>query len=76
MILMRKEGLEPSWVTPLDPKSSASASSATFAVRLDSADVIDDCQLRWPASDLQGRYLSMRDNDMMTSGVPGPLSGP
>jgi len=45
-------------------------------VRLDSADVIDDCQLRWPASDLQGRYLSMRDNDMMTSGVPGPLSGP
>jgi len=26
-------------------------------VRLDSADVIDDCQLRWPASDLQARSL-------------------
>src|SRR2546422_2558516 len=28
---MRKEGLEPSWFTPLYPKSSASANSATFA---------------------------------------------
>ena len=29
--LVRKEGLEPSWVTPPDPKSGASANSATFA---------------------------------------------
>src|SRR5262249_17117602 len=28
---VRKEGLEPSWVAPPDPKSGASASSATFA---------------------------------------------
>ena len=28
---MRKEGLEPSWVSPPDPKSGASANSATFA---------------------------------------------
>ena len=62
--LMRKEGLEPSWVTPLDPKSSASASSATFAVTLDSADVGLDCQ-----------WVDL-DSSMTTSGVPGPLSGP
>ena len=30
-LLVRKEGLEPSWVTPPDPKSGASANSATFA---------------------------------------------
>src|SRR5690348_4785925 len=30
--LVRKEGLEPSRVTPLEPKSSASTSSATFAI--------------------------------------------
>ncbi len=31
---MRKGGLEPPWVSPPDPKSGASANSATFA-RLD-----------------------------------------
>jgi hypothetical protein len=30
-LLVRKEGLEPSWVSPPDPKSGASANSATFA---------------------------------------------
>ena len=30
--LVRKEGLEPSWVSPPDPKSGASANSATFAL--------------------------------------------
>ena len=29
--LVRKGGLEPPWVTPPDPKSGASANSATFA---------------------------------------------
>ena len=31
--MVRKEGLEPSWVSPPDPKSGASANSATFALR-------------------------------------------
>ena len=30
--MVRKRGVEPLWVAPLDPKSSASASSATFAL--------------------------------------------
>jgi hypothetical protein len=30
--MVRKEGLEPSWVSPPDPKSGASANSATFAL--------------------------------------------
>ena len=30
-MLVRKGGLEPPWVTPPDPKSGASANSATFA---------------------------------------------
>ena len=29
--LVRKEGLEPSWISPPDPKSGASANSATLA---------------------------------------------
>ena len=32
-LLVRKGGLEPPWVTPPDPKSGASANSATFARR-------------------------------------------
>src|ERR1022692_2965560 len=32
--LVRKGGLEPPWVTPPDPKSGASANSATFAGRI------------------------------------------
>src|SRR5579859_3662687 len=31
MRMVRKGGLEPPWVTPPDPKSGASANSATFA---------------------------------------------
>ena len=31
--MVRKGGLEPPWVTPPDPKSGASANSATFASR-------------------------------------------
>src|SRR5580698_5215568 len=31
--LVRKGGLEPPWVSPPDPKSGASANSATFALR-------------------------------------------
>jgi hypothetical protein len=33
--LVRMIGIEPTWVTPLDPKSSASASFATSANGLD-----------------------------------------
>ena len=29
--MVREAGVEPAWVSPLDPKSSASASSATLA---------------------------------------------
>ena len=29
--VVQTTGIEPAWVSPLDPKSSASASSATFA---------------------------------------------
>jgi hypothetical protein len=31
-LLVRKGGLEPPWVSPPDPKSGASANSATFAI--------------------------------------------
>jgi hypothetical protein len=31
-LLVRKGGLEPPWVSPPDPKSGASANSATFAL--------------------------------------------
>lgn len=31
LLLVRMIGIEPTWVTPLDPKSSASASFATSA---------------------------------------------
>src|SRR5580765_4294605 len=30
-VMVREAGVEPAWVSPLDPKSSASASSATLA---------------------------------------------
>ncbi len=42
--MVRKERLELSRVAPLEPKSSASTNSATFAIRLDYQSVIRSCK--------------------------------
>ena len=42
--MVRKERLELSRVTPLEPKSSASTNSATFAIRLDYQSVFSSCK--------------------------------
>jgi hypothetical protein len=42
--MVRKERLELSRVAPLEPKSSASTNSATFAIRLDYQSVIQSCK--------------------------------
>lgn len=44
MIMVRKERLELSRVAPLEPKSSASTNSATFAIRLDYQSVTQSCK--------------------------------
>ncbi len=44
MSMVRKERLELSRVAPLEPKSSASTNSATFAIRLDYQSVIRSCK--------------------------------
>ena len=70
---MRKGGLEPPWVSPPDPKSGASANSATFArqaawstgpLPLSVADSrsVAECrgERRWEGNhrDTQGRWVS------------------
>lgn len=42
--MVRKERLELSRVAPLEPKSSASTNSATFAIRLDYQSVFQSCK--------------------------------
>ncbi|KTD75266.1 hypothetical protein Lwal_3307 [Legionella waltersii] len=42
--MVRKERLELSRVAPLEPKSSASTNSATFAIRLDYQSVFSSCK--------------------------------
>lgn len=40
-------GIEPTWVTPLDPKSSASASFATSANGLDRVAKVGDLHIKF-----------------------------
>ena len=61
IVKVRKEGLEPSWVTPLASKTSASANSATFAFRIDFAGVGRECQLHCLNDEHNSKRLTYTD---------------
>ena len=85
--MVRKGRLEPSRVTPLDPKSSASTNSATFAVRREI--ITADSMSANCLNDLVGRegiepptngfsYSAVSDRTGLSHhphGVPGALGG-
>jgi hypothetical protein len=62
--MVRKGGVEPPWVAPPDPKSGASASSATFAsVEMPVADHSRSSQFRFEAVPLQRHICGRAGTD-------------
>ena len=73
--LVRKGGLEPPWIAPPDPKSGASANSATFAWVLSNR----ESELRpWQQPiclrGVRGRAIaSLQQGSLVVCGCSGPL---